>query len=40
MSHIGKGECDAPENVPECKDYYAFLDDEDVVVSQNNKARK
>jgi len=38
--NIGKGECDAPENVPECKDYYAFLDDEDVVVSQNNKARK
>jgi len=38
--NIGKGECDAPENVPECKDYYAFLDDEDVAVSQNNKARK
>jgi len=101
--NIGKGECDAPENVPEwwdfddltkhaiypvadrnvlcenklsnsfghipslavffsfcmcflaclilhfwklyyificSKDYYAFLDDEDVVVNQNNKARK
>lgn len=22
------GQCDAPENVPECKDYYKFLDDE------------
>merc|ERR1711953_1560869 len=22
-------QCDGPENVPECKDYYAFLDDED-----------
>lgn len=22
-------QCDAPENVPECKDYYAFLDDGD-----------
>ena len=22
-------QCDAPENVPECKDYYAFLEDGD-----------
>jgi len=28
-------QCDAPENVPECKDYYAFLEDGD-----ENKSRK
>ncbi len=22
--------CDAPENVPECKDYYAFLEEEEL----------
>jgi len=25
--------CDAPENVPECKDYYAFLDEEEAAVA-------
>merc|ERR1712087_371507 len=30
-------QCDAPENVPECKDYYAFLDDEPAA---DNKRRK
>jgi len=29
-------QCDAPENVPECKDYYAFLEDGD----QSKKRRK
>merc|ERR1712241_976541 len=24
-------QCDGPENVPECKDYYAFLDEEEKV---------
>merc|ERR1712117_506448 len=28
-------QCDAPENVPECKDYYAFLDED-----EDNKRRK
>lgn len=28
-------QCDAPENVPECKDYYAFLDEDD-----DKKSRK
>lgn len=29
-------QCDAPENVPECKDYYAFLEDDDKKLSNNN----
>merc|ERR1712203_1165092 len=29
-------QCDAPENVPECKDYYAFLEDGE----QSKKRRK
>jgi len=29
-------QCDAPENVPECKDYYAFLDDD----STDSRRRK
>lgn len=29
-------QCDAPENVPECKDYYAFLDEDDAA----KKSRK
>merc|ERR1711887_393041 len=29
-------QCDAPENVPECKDYYAFLDDD----SADSRRRK
>merc|ERR1712061_634637 len=29
-------QCDAPENVPECKDYYAFLD-EDVDDAKSRK---
>jgi len=34
-------ECDAPENVEECKDYYAYLEDDDgVAVANINKKRK
>jgi hypothetical protein len=36
--NILTSQCDAPENVPECKDYYAFLDDDDV--TNQNKARR
>jgi hypothetical protein len=35
-------QCDSPENVPECKDYYAFLEDEPAAKGGKiiNRARK
>jgi len=29
-------QCDAAENVPECKDYYAFLDDDEAALKKTN----
>ena len=33
-------QCDSPENVAECKDYYAFLEDEEDGGKVVNRARK
>merc|ERR1712240_17778 len=31
--------CDAPENVAECKDYYAFLDEDGITINENKRRK-